>query len=190
MINTIYWIRHGQSVANTHKYLHPIYLDPPLTELGQSQILDASHALNASDVDIILCSPLIRSIESGKIIQGYLKCHTEKHPKLIILNSLVEKGIGLDNIAVHSLINCTKPTNLINRIMGKSPYKSFLEELREICKKYRNIVIVGHENINNEYIRKLCNIDITPMKNGEIIMLTMSNFRIVSVENYLRKYRL
>ena len=188
MINTIYWIRHGQSVANTHKFLHPIYLDPPLTELGQEQMSNVGRALFDEDIEIIICSPLIRSIESAKIIQSYIKFHGKNCPKLVMLPSLCEKGIGLDNVSIHSLLYCKKPITFIQNVFKVSQFKIFEQKLIEIAGTYKKIAIVGHENINNEYIKKLADQEIPSMKNGEIVKLTMSDNKIVALENYLRRY--
>ena len=166
MINNIYWIRHGQSVANTHKYLHSIYLDPPLTEIGQAEILNVAVTLKNKNIDLIICSPLIRSIESGMIIKNYLHVHSGLDPILVTWNNISEKGFGLDNISINNIISCIQPKTLKDSLSSGSNFDTFNNELNKIIKKYKNIVIVGHEKINSIYIKKLTNQSIMPMKNG------------------------
>lgn len=190
MTNTIYWIRHGQSVANTYKYLHSIILDPILTELGKEQMLEVSKILVENDIELIICSPLIRSIESGHILKKYIETHKRYSPKMVISFHMTEKGLGLDNISINGLGFLITKNNLAKRFFrngSKHLFNDFNRELLDYSGKYKNIAIVGHDHTNADFIKRLSNQQITPMKNGEIIKMVLNNNNVESMENYLKK---
>lgn len=186
MINTIYWIRHGESVANTYKYLHSMILDPILKPNGQDQIICASKSILDCNIQLILCSPLIRSIESGKIIKNYLQSHCDNQPLDFIIDStILEGGLGLDNMPINNIICYSK--NIGQVIPFISQYGRFRKNLNKYCRKYTNIAIVGHQKTNSEFIKKMTNQTILPMKNGEIVKMTLYDGKVTCLENYLRK---
>lgn len=179
----IFWIRHGESVANTFNYLHSLVLDPGLTNLGRKQMLEVGKKLINENIEIIICSPLKRSIESGQIIKSYIETISKISPKLYITNTIKESGLGLDNIALH------ETDSIINKIKNFSPfsfYNSFYKLLESFIKHNKKIIIIGHQHVNSKYINLLTNISITPMSNGEIIKMNVNQNKEYSLEKYLK----
>ena len=179
----IFWIRHGQSVANTFNYLHSLVLDPDLTNLGRKQMLEVAKKLINENIEIIICSPLKRSLESGQIIKSYIETISKISPKLYITNTIKESGLGLDNIALH------ETDSIINKILNFSPfsfYSSFYKLLESLMIDNKKIMIIGHQHINSKYINLLTNISITPMANGEIIKMNVNQNKEYSLEKYLK----
>jgi broad specificity phosphatase PhoE len=183
MEREIFWVRHGESVANTFNYFHSLIIDPELTNLGKKQMLEVAKKIVNNNIEIMVCSPLKRSIQSCQIIQNYIETITEKPITIYITNSIKESGLGLDNIALH------KTDSFINKLMNFSPfsfYSTFYELLKSLMKYDKKIAIIGHQHVNTKFIRLLSNIQIEPMKNGEIIKMNIKNTQYI-LENYLKK---
>jgi broad specificity phosphatase PhoE len=183
MLEKIFWIRHGESVANTYTYLHSLVFDPELTYVGIKQMLKVAAELANEDIEILICSPLKRSIESGQIIQSYLKSSGKNKPIIIISNSLKESGLGLDNITF------SKSDTILNNILNIVPfsfYDKFVDLLENLKKKHKKIAIVGHQKINNQFIQNLSLKKCKPMNNGEILKMELLHDKTFIVENYLK----
>jgi len=180
----IFWIRHGESVANTFNYLHSLVLDPGLTNLGKKQMLDLAKNIVNENIEIIICSPLQRSIESGQIIKSYIETIHKSSPKICVSNTIKESGLGLDNIALY------KTDNIINKLINFSPfsfYHSFYQLLENVMKENKKILIIGHQNVNSKYIQLLTSITIEPMKNGDIIKINVNKNKEYILEKILKK---
>ena len=87
--NTFYLLRHGQSEKNLHKTVGSVVSSKlesdhyHLTELGRKQIEKVAKELQKQGgVDLILCSPFIRTQETAKIIADKLGIKIEKEPCL------------------------------------------------------------------------------------------------------------
>ena len=183
MEGQVFWIRHGQSVANTFNYLHSFVLDPDLTSLGRKQMLQVAKLMANENIEILICSPLKRSLESAQIIKTYIKTVGKNEPSIIISNSIKESGLGLDNIALQ------ETDSLLNKIINFSPfsfYNKFYCLLESLLKNYKKIAVIGHQNVNSKYIYNLTNLQPEPMNNGEIIKMNVYP-TYSTVENYLKK---
>jgi len=184
MESEIFWIRHGESVANTFNYLHSLVLDPDLTNLGRKQMLEVAKNILSENIEIIICSPLKRSVESAYIIKSYIETLSNNSPKLYISSSIKESGLGLDNMALYK--NDTIMNKIIN-ILPFSFYNSFYQLIESIMKHHKKIMIIGHQNVNTKFIQLLTNITIEPMKNGDIIKINVARNKEYSLEKYLKK---
>jgi broad specificity phosphatase PhoE len=183
MLEKIFWIRHGESVANTHTYLHSLIFDPKLTYVGTKQMLTAAAELVNEDIEILICSPLKRSIESGQIIQRYITASGKIKPNIIICNSIKESGLGLDNITF------SKSDTIVNNVLNIAPfsgYNKFIDLLENLKKKHKKIAIVGHQKINKQYIHNLSLNECKPMNNGAIVKMELLPDKTYTVENYLK----
>ena len=154
MLEKIFWIRHGESRANTYTYLHSLVFDPELTYVGKKQMFKVASELANEDIELLICSPLKRSIESGEIIQRYLIASGKIKPNIIICNSLKESGLGLDNITF------SKSNTILNNVLNIVPfsfYHKFVDLLENLKNKHKKIAIIGHQKINSKYIYILNN---------------------------------
>ncbi len=184
MKKEVYWIRHGESTANIDEYLHMLYYNPELSQKGQGQMVSCGDRLFDKDIEIILCSPLKRSIDSANIIKKQIMSKGRNPPIIQIIDTLKESGIGLDNIC---LVN--QETSLLSNIVRIIPtnfFYFFKKDFNEYITKYDKILIVGHHNVNKSYIKKLTDLDIS-MNNGEIYILHVESDKVVSLEDYSKK---
>jgi uncharacterized phosphatase len=88
----IYFVRHAQSQATADKIAAGGEFDPPLTNEGRKQALEAGKKLKNKEVDLIASSPLSRSLETAKIIAkeiGYDLNKVKTNP------IFVERGLGV-----------------------------------------------------------------------------------------------
>ena len=68
-------VRHGQSEWNavySQTRIDPQIPDPPLTEIGRQQALEAADALAALAIERLLVSPYLRTLQTAEIIAGRL----------------------------------------------------------------------------------------------------------------------
>lgn len=184
MKKEVYWIRHGESTANISAYLHMLYLNPDLSQKGTGQMVSCGDRLFDKDIQIILCSPLKRSIESANIIKKQIISKGRNPPIIQIIDTLKESGIGLDNIFFNNQDGSFLTD--IRRIIPTNFFYFFKKDFDEYVSKYNKILIVGHHNVNKSYINKLTDMDIS-MNNGDIYILHIDNDKIVSLEDYSKK---
>ncbi len=72
MTQTIYFVRHGQSESNVAGVMAGSELDKPLTAHGVEQAREAGSQLRSKQVDMIVCSPMIRTRQTAETIAGEL----------------------------------------------------------------------------------------------------------------------
>ena len=80
-------VRHGQSWFNVHfakTRIDPGIVDPGLTEEGRTQAAAAAEALASRDIDRLLVSPYLRTLETAEIIAEALDLP-------IVINPLVRE---------------------------------------------------------------------------------------------------
>lgn len=83
MCMKLYVIRHGEVEANVKELLNGRD-DAILTTKGISQVKHASELLEDIHIDVIICSPLRRTVETAKIIN-------KKHIPIIYDNRILER---------------------------------------------------------------------------------------------------
>tara|TARA_B100001094_G_scaffold284706_1_gene298374 strand:- start:1906 stop:2331 length:426 start_codon:yes stop_codon:yes gene_type:complete len=139
----IYYIRHGESIANVHTYTHWSLLDPELTEKGKIQCYETKQLLKNVNFEIIICSPLKRSIQSASLLfpNRIIYCFPE----------VSEIGFGLDNFSNY------EPFGFPYVIMMKEPLDYLLNNSYN-----KNIAIISHEHyIELKTNKKLKNMEFT-----------------------------
>ena len=91
-MKTIYFVRHGESESNVKEIMSGSGDDAPLTANGRAQVKAAGQRLRDKDIQLIVCSPMIRTIDTATIIAeeiGY-------DPKKIVKNPLfLERTYGI-----------------------------------------------------------------------------------------------
>lgn len=63
----IYFVRHGESLANTLHIISNHDLDHNLTEKGRSQVMQVSAALKGRPIERIYTSPVLRAVQTAQI---------------------------------------------------------------------------------------------------------------------------
>ena len=137
----IYYIRHGESLANINQYTHWAMLDPSLTEKGKFQCFETKQKLKSIHFDIIICSPLKRSIQSACLLfpNRIVYCFPE----------VSEIGFGLDNFSNY------EPFGFPQVILMKETLMTFIKNNNN-----KTIAIISHEHyIESKTNQKLNNME-------------------------------
>ncbi|MDQ5913307.1 MAG: hypothetical protein QG659_729 [Patescibacteria group bacterium] len=90
MSKTVYFVRHGECVANTKGVIAGLGDDSPLTELGRSQAKETAQNLKGINFDLVISSPMSRTVETTKIIANELGLTNE----IITKSEFSEKDVG------------------------------------------------------------------------------------------------
>jgi probable phosphoglycerate mutase len=94
----IYLVRHGQSQGNIEGRVQG-WLDSPLSERGQQQAHCLARRLAAeTEIHVVVTSPLLRAVDTAKIIANYLKCPLKYDPNLRDYNMGPITGLTLPEI--------------------------------------------------------------------------------------------
>lgn len=88
-MNSIIFVRHGQSQANADKMI--AVADSPLTELGRAQAKATAEQLKHEHVTAIACSPYIRARQTADILATELGIGAAN---IHIIDELHERGFG------------------------------------------------------------------------------------------------
>lgn len=90
MSKTIFFVRHGESEANAAGLMAGTY-DTSLTAVGHKQAQKAGSELKEKNVELIVCSPLMRTRQTAALIAEELGYE----PKKIVENELfIERNFG------------------------------------------------------------------------------------------------
>ena len=91
-MKTIYFVRHGESEANVAELVSGAGNDVPLTETGRLQAKKAGEDLKGKGIQLVICSPLRRTVETAEIIAEQIGYRGDK----IIKNPLfIERRCGI-----------------------------------------------------------------------------------------------
>jgi broad specificity phosphatase PhoE len=91
-MKTVYFVRHGEAESNVTGVVSGGDTDAPLTENGRGQARQAGEDLKARGVQLIVCSPLSRTLETAEIIAKVIGYDTDK----IVQNPLfIERRCGI-----------------------------------------------------------------------------------------------
>jgi len=170
MSKILHLIRHGHSLHNElfHKigveaFRIPLTIDSPLTQEGHLQSIELGHTWqNKNDIELVLVSPLTRTLETCMNIFGDTDIPIESH------EFLREYPIGEDTCNKRSSLNIIKKKytkvkfNLDDDqdLLWTSEYRESLDEL-EIrlqimidylkSRKETNIAIIGHSSFFGQF---------------------------------------
>ncbi len=146
----IYTIRHGQSIANAHKIVSGSQ-ETPLGELGKHQVRISAEKLAHLKIDLIVCSPMRRALDSAKIIADALQY---PHSEIKTINELRERGLGdLEGRSYAANDDLSGNTIAAEQVNGVEPLDQFhsrvFAALREITgsRHHQNVLIVCHMNV-------------------------------------------
>lgn len=95
-IANFYFVRHGQSIANTKKVIQG-HLNSGLSELGKKQAIQVGKWFKDKNINKVLTSPLDRARTTAELIATEAGCCTvEVLPNLIELDTGVFSGLSLE----------------------------------------------------------------------------------------------
>jgi broad specificity phosphatase PhoE len=88
----VYYVRHGESEANVAGVVAGEEDDSPLTANGKAQAKKAGHDLKGKNIDLIVCSPLTRTVDTATIIAKELGYDPAK---IIKSRLFIERSVGI-----------------------------------------------------------------------------------------------
>lgn len=137
----VYYVRHGQSEANVRGVFAGGGTDTPLTELGKQQARDVAKDLRSKKIDVIVASPMSRTLDTAKIIAEEINLPQEN-----IIQDVRIKEYNTGEMAGFKLEGMTSE-RLIAAKGAENPH-SFARRVREslidVRKQEANVLIVGH----------------------------------------------
>ena len=188
-MNTIYWIRHGESTANATKSFSCRVVDSHLTPLGLLQAEQTAAVFKNSNIDFIYSSPLKRAVQTAEIIAKNHRMSVnliEQFREIDIGDLELQKGTE-ENWAIYyktvlkwklgepetRFQNGENQLELINRILW-----GISEAVNN--KSNCNIIIVGHGGLLRHTIEqivkpKIEEKNLNSLKNCSITRLSIKN---------------
>jgi broad specificity phosphatase PhoE len=166
----VYYMRHFQALHNIPPYNYNLH-DPELSSLGQTQAKSAIEIIeNISSIDLIVCSPLIRTLQTYLLI-----FHHRKDLPLIIHPDLQEISsepcdIGSSLVDLHKKFsNLSNELKIFEQTFGdhdwldkinpESIYSS--KQIKQRTKRFHqwlmnrseeHIFVISHHSILNELL--------------------------------------
>ena len=141
----IYCIRHGQTDWNVLGKIQGI-TDIELNEIGKNEAKRARAEVESLNLDLIICSPLIRAKQTAEILNDNLKL------PIIIDERIIERNFGEYEGKYKDLFDFSSFWDLENRksYEGAETMSELIARLREFFKDIRekysdkNLLIVTH----------------------------------------------
>ena len=96
----IYVTRHGQTNWNLEKKVMG-RCDEPLNDKGKSQALETKNKLLDVGIDLIICSPLLRTKQTAEIINGNRNIPVIYDDRIIERDFGEFEGMQVDNFDFH-----------------------------------------------------------------------------------------
>jgi len=149
--NKYYIMRHGQAISNVGAICScwPEKFHNPLTKIGREKVKEVAENLKDKKINLIFCSPLLRTKMTAEIIGKVLKIKPKIDKRLREQNSGIFNGVVFEKLKVFfgekGLRRFSiRPKNGETYIEIKKRMASFL---KDTDRKYRNknILIVSHE---------------------------------------------
>jgi len=179
----IFFMRHGETDYNK-KMIMQGALDTELNDIGKSQAKIASEEVSKLNIDIIICSPQKRALETAKIIAKKIN----KEVEVIVDERLRERSFGeLEGVKIEDLLKenplflkkiSTDDECFIEGVESLEEVKSRIDSVLKFIKNnYDNnrILIISHGAV----LRILGNlIDVNEQEN----FVKLDNCQIVSYE--------
>ena len=144
----IYIVRHGKTDWNTKK-ITVGRKDVPLNDEGIKQANVTSKLIDNYDIDLIICSPLKRAIETANIVNKNKKVDIIYDDRIIERNlgALEGKPYTTDNDRLWDININTSDFNIESMVEFKERVYSFIDEL---VKQYKdkNVLLVTHGGVS------------------------------------------
>ena len=142
----IYVVRHGQTDYNI-KQVFQGHIDIPLNETGKKQAQEIALRFKDIDIDMILVSPLQRTIQTAEYISQVTDI------PITVEERIIERSFGdmeghqnRENWNIKMMLDYNKNYNIENIEPIQSLFKRIYNFLDEITEKYKdkNVLLVTH----------------------------------------------
>lgn len=144
----IYIVRHGQTDWNVEKKVQGRF-DNPLNETGLLQATETKNKLLNTNIDLIICSPLLRAKQTADII------NENRNITIIYDDRIIERSFGelegtqIEDIDFNSFWDYYKNIQYKSVESMQSLFDRIYDFLKDIEKKYKNkdILLVTHGGV-------------------------------------------
>lgn len=189
----VYLMRHGETEWNVQRRMQG-RSDIPLNENGLAQAQAAAEGMKALPIDLILCSPLIRTQETA------LAVAKGRDVDIVVSSLLMEMGFGdLEGLVLRENPRCqiifNEPQNYSPTGGGES-YDELDERCRRVIEelllpvegKFEHLLVVSHGALIKGILRHLRGDSIAdfwkdpPQKNCSCTVLECSNGVLTIIE--------
>lgn len=145
----IYITRHGQTDWNVLRKVQG-RCDKLLNDTGISQAYETKDNLANTDIDLIICSPLLRAKQTAEII------NKDRNLPIIYDNRIIERdfgefeGMSTNDFDFHSYWNYYKNEKYQQAENIQEFFERIYEFLKDIIEKYRdkNVLLVTHGGVS------------------------------------------
>lgn len=144
----LYVVRHGRTVWN-EKGITQGQTNNRLSSTGINQIKETSKNLKDIKFDIIICSPLMRTVQTANLLNVYHNIKIIKDKRLIDINQGIFSGRKFDSLTNEELklkSSCSKECGMENFEEVFCRIKKFLQNVKKDY-TYNNVLIVTHSCI-------------------------------------------
>ena len=164
----IYLLRHGQTDYNDKGIIQGD-LPISLNENGINQAFEAKKQIDNIDIDLIISSPIVRTMETADIV------NKGRNIKIITDKRLEERGLGMlvnKPVSYYETVDYWNLESDLDFDNGVEPVLELLERTKEFLiemkNKYhdKNILIVSHRDSLRAIVMNLQGLDID---NGELL---------------------
>lgn len=145
----IYITRHGQTDWNLMKKVMG-RCDEPLNETGLNQAEETRNNLMNTNIDLIICSPLMRARQTADVINRNRNIPIIYDDRIIERNFGEFEGMETKNFDFHGYWNYYKNMQFESAENIQIFFKRVYEFLDDITQKYsdKNVLLVAHGGIS------------------------------------------
>lgn len=150
-MKTIYYVRHGTSVSNQKGVTSGSEDDTKLAEIGKEQAKIAGQKLTGKGIDLIVCSPMKRAVETAQIIAKEIGFDVNK---IQTSRFFIERSVG---------VYSGRPHNEYRNAIISGKLSDSVETTEQMVERMRkgldwlsqldgtNIVVVAHSAMSRTF---------------------------------------
>lgn len=168
----LYYIRHGQSLANLDEIWSGGGIDSPLSAEGQIQAKQAGQQAKADGLkfDLIVCSPMDRAKETAKIVAAEISYNQDY---VLIWPELIERSFGQMEGQPWNDFWETHPYKDTDSFEGAETVEQLQKRAESVLAKLKdltedNVLVVGHAALGRALRRVINNEPYTNEFEGEL----------------------
>jgi len=144
----LYIVRHGQTEWNVEKKIQGRF-DTPLNETGKMQARETKNKLSNTNIDVIICSPLLRAKQTAEIINENRNIPVIYDDRIIERSFGEIEGIPIQDVDFYSFWDYYKNVQYKNAETMHDLFNRIYSFLEDIKIKYKNtdVLLVTHGGV-------------------------------------------
>lgn len=145
----IYITRHGQTGWNVQKKVMG-RCDEPLNETGKQQALETKNNLSNTDIDLIICSPLLRAKQTAQVINESRNIPIIYDERIIERDFGEFEGMQTKDFDFHGYWDYYKNLQFKKAENIEIFFNRIYDFLNDITKQYqdKNVLLVAHGGVS------------------------------------------